>query len=208
MTAIYSPWRIGERAVEEAAVHASVGAVVFAGPVSVEQPDDDRFRAVLLRGVSDLHFVDPLGHRVVVHLLDFVFIHHGFDHQFRPIAIDFGRRQMNELETELFLQANDVFCPNRIGVPKRFVEILSVPASEFGCAMVYVVKRAHAFEDSFDLPISSDIAARIEGGGNISLQRKADFVGLMHEVARNNEMSTVAKVLDQSHAYNTFSTCD
>ena len=136
----HGPGQAVEGAVEETAVHRAVGAVVFARAVGVEEANDDDSGPELRGRVTDLHLVDPLGHGVVVELLDFVLVHDGLDHQVRPVAIDLGGREMDELEPVGDLQADDVLRAHGVGAPESLVEVLTVPASELGRAVVDVVE--------------------------------------------------------------------
>src|ERR1700750_2463821 len=58
-----------ECTIKKAAVDRTIRTVILAWSIGIEKPDDDRLRFVLDRRVSHLHLVDPLRHRIVVHLL-------------------------------------------------------------------------------------------------------------------------------------------
>src|SRR5262245_49766833 len=66
MTAKNSERQSVESAVKEAAINRAIRTVIFPRPIRIEQPDNDRFSSVLDCRVSDLHFVDPFGHRVII----------------------------------------------------------------------------------------------------------------------------------------------
>src|SRR5262245_50056499 len=87
--------KVIEGAVKETTVYRTIWTIVFARSISVEKAHDDGFGAILNSRISDLHFVHPLCHRVIIHLVDFILIHDRLNHQLWPVTVNFRRRKVN-----------------------------------------------------------------------------------------------------------------
>ena len=134
------------------------------------------------RRIADLHLVDPLGHGVVIELLDLMVVHNGFDHQVGPVSVDLGGGKVNETESPLFLKPYDVLSSDHVRQPQLFVEILAVPPSEFGSAVVDIVERSQCLEDPLELTVATDVAARVRRCWVVSLDRESRFVWCVTEI--------------------------
>ena len=86
-----------------------------------------------------------------------------------------------------FLEAKDILEPNDVRRPKVLVELLPVPAAEFGGEVVDVVKLMIE-KDALDLPVMRDIALVIIR----SLEQSA--------VGHDQRMATTFQRLNQSRA--------
>src|SRR5690349_8986280 len=197
MPAKNGPRQIVQRAVKKPAVYRSIRTVVLARPVSIEQPHDNALGAVLQRRIADLHFVDPLRHRVVVELLDLILVHHRFDHQIGPVAIDFRRREMNQAKPQAFLQADDVLRADRVRLPQRFVKVFAIPTAKLCRAVIDIIERSTALEHTLQLSKLADVATRVERHFHIGAQAKTDLIRLVLQVARDYMMSPPAQLLDE-----------
>src|SRR5690349_9861307 len=200
MTAKDGPGKIVQRAVKEAAVYGSIRTVVLARAISIEQTHDHRLGAVLQRRIADLHFVDPLRHRVVVELLDLILVHHGLDHQIGPVAVDFRRREMDQSKLQAFLQADDVLRPDRVRLPQRFVKVLAIPTAKLRRAVIDVIERPAAFKNTLQLAKLAHVATRVKRHFDIGAQTKPDLIRLMMQVARDNMMSPPAQLLNEARS--------
>ena len=175
----------------------AVGAVVLARTVGVEQADDDGLGAVLGGRVAHLHLVHPLGHGVVVELLDLVLIHHVLDHQVRPVAVHLGGREVDQPKPQTLLQADHVLRADGVGLPQPLVEVLAVPPAELSGAVIHIVERPHSLEDALDLPELADVAARVERRRHVGPDAEAHLVRLVVEVAGDDLVAAAPQLRDE-----------
>src|SRR5690242_15683468 len=200
MSAKNRPWQAVQRAIEKPAIHRTIRTVVFAWSISIEQPHDNRLGAVLQRRIANLHFVNPLRHRIVIQLLDLILVHHRFDHQVRPVAVNFRRRKVDEPKLQTLLQTNDVLRADGIGAPEGLVKVFAVPTTEFSGAVIDVVEWTTAFEHTFDLPELAHVATRVKRYFDVGAQAETDLVGLMGQVAGHDVMTTPTQLGNQPGA--------
>ena len=69
---------------------------------------------------------------------------------------------MNQPEAQTLLEPDDVLGPYGIGLPQSLVEVLPIPAAEFGSAMIDVVEGTQSIEDPLDLAELTDVCTRIQ----------------------------------------------
>ena len=117
--------------------------------------------------------VDPLRHRVVVHLLDLDAVHDVLGHHAVVVAVDLGRREVHAPEAFALLHAQDVLGADGVGAPDVLVVVLAVPAPELGREVVDEVEAPRlrrvarlppaAGPQPLDLTELADVAARVLG---------------------------------------------
>ena len=99
MAAEHGSWKTIEAAVEKSAVHGSVGAMKLARTICIEQPDNNSLCTILKDRIVRPHFVNPLGHCVVVELFYFVLVHDGFSHDLWPVSVNLRSREVDNAKT-------------------------------------------------------------------------------------------------------------
>lgn len=60
----------------------------------------------------------------------------------RPIPVHLRRGEMNQAESALFLQTNDILGADCIGSPHAFVEVLTIPTPELCSCVKHMVERS------------------------------------------------------------------
>src|SRR5262249_31226982 len=149
-------------AIEKSAIHRAIRTVILAWSIRIEQPYDDCLSPILQRRVSDLHFVDPLRHRIVIQLFDFILVHYSLDHQIGPVAVNLGRRKVYETKLQPLLKPDYVLGADSVCTPQRFVEVFTIPAAKFRGTVVDVIKWTTPFEYAFELAKFPDITTRVQ----------------------------------------------
>src|SRR5206468_5601583 len=90
MLSVYSIRDTVHSMVDEDWYYASVWGVVLMWPVGIHESDSDGFSGEHGCRVEGLHFIDPLRHRIVIHLLDSYRVHHVLSHVTIVVAVYFG----------------------------------------------------------------------------------------------------------------------
>src|SRR5437016_5777444 len=103
---------------------------------------------------------------------------------------------MDEPEFQSLLQANNILRADGVGAPEYFIKIFAVPAPELCSAMIDVIERPHALDNSLDLPELADIAPGIGWNDAVCFQTVADLIWLVVKVARNDMMPARAQLLN------------
>src|SRR5262249_26984941 len=100
--------------ITEFCVNTAIRVVPLARPIGIEQTNYNRFCVVHDCRIAYLHFVYPLRHRIVVHLLDFSCVHDLLFHNVIVITIHFRGRKMDELESTLLLKPDEMLRADSI----------------------------------------------------------------------------------------------
>ena len=133
-------------------------------------------------------------------MFDFVVVHDGFDHDVGPVTVDFRRREMDESESVALLHPDYVLRTNGVGLPKRLVEVLSIPATKLGSTMVHVVKWAKRREYSLYLAIIADVASHVRRLHRVAADRKRLLIAAMNTITRDDFVIARLQFVKQTFA--------
>ena len=107
---------------------------------------------------------------------------------------------MNKTKLKTLLKPNHILRADRICAPEGLVEVFAIPATEFGSAVIDVIKWTTPFEDALQLAEVGNVATRVQRQLDVGTQAEADLVGLMLQIARDDMMTALTKLFDKAGA--------